>query len=81
MKKYIDGLNDALHSRYKRLNHELINLKGIVSAYDNALFIWHDATGNLMGILAMHIDDFVFGEKDLFQKNVIAEKNIQSLKV
>ena len=39
---------------------ELTNLKGIVSAYDNALLLWHDATGNLMGILAMHIDDFVF---------------------
>ena len=26
-----------------------------------------------MGILAMHINDFVFCENDLFQKNVIAE--------
>ena len=37
-----------------------------MSAYDNPLFLWHDATGNLMGVLAMH-------GKDLFQKNVIAE--------
>ena len=53
---------------YKRVNHELTNLKGIVSAFDNALFLWHDATGNLMGILALHLD-----ENDLFQKNVIVE--------
>ena len=29
--------------------------------------------GNLMGILAIHVDDFVFWDNDLFQKNVIAE--------
>ena len=56
-----------------RVNHELANLKGIVSAYDNALFLWHDATGYLMGILAMHVDDFVFCGNDLFQENEIAE--------
>ena len=27
---------------FKRVNHKITNLKGIVSAYDNALFLWHD---------------------------------------
>ena len=40
---------------------------------DNVLFLWHDAIGILMDILAMHIDDFVFCGNDLFQKNVIVE--------
>ena len=40
--------------------HELTNLKGIMSAYDNSLFLWHDATGNLMGILAIYVEDFIF---------------------
>ena len=44
-----------------------------MTAYDNALFLWHDATGNLMGILAMHVDDFIFCGNELFQENVIAE--------
>ena len=44
-----------------------------MSAYDNALFLWHDATGKLMGILAMHVDDFIFCGNDSFQKNVISE--------
>ena len=44
-----------------------------MSAYDNALFLWHDATSNLMGILAMHVDKFVICGNDLFQKNVISE--------
>ena len=66
LKRCIYGLNNALHSWCKRVNHELTNLKGIVNAYDNTAFLWHDATGNLMGILAMHIDDFVFCGNDLF---------------
>ena len=49
---------------------ELTNLKGIVSAYDNALFLWHDVTGNLM---AIHADNFVYCENDLFLQNLIAE--------
>ena len=39
LKRCIYGLNDALHSWYKRVNHKLSNLKGIVSTYDNVLFI------------------------------------------
>ena len=49
-------------------NHELINLKGIMSAYDNVLFLWHDATGNLRSILAIHIDDFVLCGNDFSEK-------------
>ena len=59
-------LNDALRSWYKRVNFELTNLKGIVNAYDNALFLWHDATGILTGILAMHVDNFIFCGNDTF---------------
>ena len=44
-----------------------------MSAYDNALFLWYDKTGNLVGTLAMHVDDFEFGGNCLVQKNVIAE--------
>ena len=54
-------------------NHELINLKGIMSAYDNVLFLWHDATGNLMGILAIYVEDFIFCGNYTFQRIVISE--------
>ena len=60
-------------SLYKRVNHELSKLKGIVSAIDNTLFLWQDRTGNLMGILAMQVDDFIFNGNDTFQENVISE--------
>ena len=36
-----------------------MKLKEIVCAYDNSLFLRHDATGKLMGILAMNVGDFV----------------------
>ena len=65
---------------YKRVNHKLTNLKGIVSAYNNALFLWHDATGNLMGILAMHVDDFVISGNDLFQ-NLKKYSKLECMKV
>ena len=35
-----------------------MTLKEIVTAYDNTQFLWYDATGNLMCILAMHENDF-----------------------
>ena len=57
----------------QKVNHELTNLKTIVSVYDNELFLWHDATSNLMSILAMLIHDFVYYRNALFQKNVISE--------
>ena len=44
-----------------------------MSVYDNALLLWHDAAGNLMGILAMHVDDFIFCGNKTFQRNVISE--------
>ena len=49
------------------------NLKGTVSIYEKKLFFWHDTTGNLMGILAMHVDDFIFCGNNTFQRNVISE--------
>ena len=73
LKRCIYGLNDAPRSWYKSVNHDLTNLKGIVNTYVNALFLWHDATGNLMRILAMHIDDFIFCGNYFFQKDVITE--------
>ena len=52
-----------------------------MSAYDNALFLWHDATGNLLGIRAMQVDDFIICGNNIFQRNVISEfKKFSKLK-
>ena len=73
LKRCIYGLNDSPCSWYKRVNHQLTNLKGILSAYGNALFLWHDATGNLMRILPIHVDDFIVCGNYIFQRNLILE--------
>lgn len=72
LKRCIYGLNDAPRAWYKRVTQALIELKGVASAYDNALFLWHDIKGNLTGILAMHVDDFVFCGNTEFERDVIA---------
>ena len=66
LKKCIDALNDIPSSWYKRMYHELTHLKETVSAYYNALFLWHDTTGNMMAILAMHVEYFIFCGNDTF---------------
>ena len=71
LKRCIYGLNDAPRSWYERVKAVLLQLGGTVSAYDNALFLWHDGSGNLRGILVSHVDDFAFCGDQWFQDVVI----------
>lgn len=71
LKRCIYGLNDAPRSWYERVKEVLLSLGGVVSAYDNALFLWHTTKGNLCGILVSHVDDFAFCGDKWFQNNVI----------
>jgi hypothetical protein len=64
-------LNDAPRAWYDRVKDELRKLHGKKSKYDNALFSWHDATNQLEGIMALHVDDFVIsGTKDWYARVV-----------
>ena len=54
------GLNDAPREWYNRVEHELTLRHGKRSSFDNALFIWHNEQGELIGILALHVDDFSY---------------------
>ena len=49
----------------------LLQLGGVVSAYDSALFLWYDSNGVLSGILVSHVDDFAFCGDQQFQNVVI----------
>ena len=51
----------------------LPSLGANVSAYDNALFLWHDDNGKLFDMLVSHVDDFVFCGTATFQTEVIEE--------
>ena len=80
LKRCIYGLNDAPRSWYNRVREVLIALGAIVSSFDNALFIWYDSDGNLMGVLATHVDDFIYGGNEYFLTTVIVAL-IQTFKV
>ena len=45
----------------------------MVSTYDNALLLWHDDIGMLIGIQVSHVDDFAFAGSQTFHTTVIEE--------
>ena len=53
-----------------RVKEELIKVKAVMSKFDEAVFFWR-VDGKLHGILACHVDDFIFGGSDLFEEKVI----------
>jgi hypothetical protein len=71
LKKCIYGLNDAPRSWYIKVKKALMQLGGTQSAYDSALFIWHNADGTVRGIIASHVDDFIYTGNKSFQSEVI----------
>ena len=77
MKKCIYGLRDAPRSWYKKVNTSLIELGGKRCAYDDALFIWHNENGQLIGVIASHVDDFLFTGDKTFHKQVINQIKVQ----
>ena len=69
----IYGLNDAPCAWYEIIHAEFKRLGGVVSTYDNALFLWHDDNGMLIGILVSQVDDFACAGNQNFQTTVIEE--------
>lgn len=64
------GLNDAPRNWYQRVKMELFKLGVQLSRYDEALF-YYKCNGSLEGILALHVDDFVYSGSLKFCKEVI----------
>ena len=60
LQRCIYGLNDAPREWYNKVVRELLQLGGRKSSFDNTMFMWNDNTGQLKGILVMHVDDFVY---------------------
>ena len=73
LQRCIYGLNDVPRSWYIRVKEVLLQLGGVVSLYDNAMFLWYDDGGSLIGILVSHVDDFAFCGNDFFQSHVIGK--------
>ena len=67
------GLADAGRLWYLRLKDELFVLCMVQCTYDYAVFMWFDPQGNLAGIMAIHVDDIIFGGSEQFHAEVICK--------
>ena len=70
LQKVVYGLCDASRAWYLRVNDEFKKLGGKVSKYDKAFYIWiHD--NQLVGIMVIHVDDFIWAGNENFCTKVI----------
>ena len=65
------GLNDAARQFYQTVTECLNNLGCIQSKLDPALFYRVNSEGNLMGLLACHVDDFHHAGTEEFERHVM----------
>ena len=70
MNATVYGLCDTPSAWYLSLNEESINMGGVKSRYDGAVFFWHN-NQLLQGILSSHVDNFFWSGTEWFQKNII----------
>ena len=66
------GLNDAPRSWFRRVKSELDKLGVRSSIFDEALF-YYKVEGHLAGLMALHVDDFIYGGSTEFTKDVISK--------
>ena len=70
LKKAVYGLSDASRVWYLRVVDELTKLRANISTFDKALFMWK-SDGRLQGLIAVHVDDFIWCGTENFKANVI----------
>ena len=70
--KCVYGLSDASLNWYCRVKSLLLELGASVSKVDPAVFYWIDSHGDVYGVLACHVDDFIWGGKPEFE-NVVSK--------
>ena len=68
--KCVYRLGDASRYWYLRVREELINLGAHISSVDPGLFYWKQ-NSNLIGMLACHVDDMIWGGNQYFKENII----------
>lgn len=65
------GLADASLFWYNTVKDTMHQLGGTVSKVDPVVFYWLDDSCNVMGVLACHMDDFIWGGSETFSTTVI----------
>ena len=69
--KRLYGLNDASRGWYLKVVKELEDLGCEVMQLDKSIFVLRDQNNTLQGVLAVHIDDFIYGGSNYFYKKVV----------
>ena len=70
LKKCPYGLADAGRHWHIRVKEELLQLGGQPLALDQSVFVWHE-DGICVGVMVIHVDDFIYGGTDTFQERVV----------
>ena len=69
--KCLYGLRDASKQWYCKVLNILKKNGFKKSRYDSGLFYIHDDKGDLMGIIGLHVDDFIHCGNDTFNKKIL----------
>lgn len=77
LQKCVYGLGDASLHWYDKVKKVMIDCGGKVSKMDPAVFYWFQDGGGLLGLLASHVDDFIWTGNTPFEDAVI--KKIRSI--
>ena len=69
--KAVYGLGDGGRKWYLRVEEEIKKLNAKKSKYDTAIFMWYDEQDELVGIIAGHVDDYLWAGTPEFAEKVI----------
>ena len=71
LKKCVYGLADASLHWYKRVKSVMISNGGLTSSIEPSMFYWRDpTTAKMIGVLACHVDDFIWGGTQAFEQTI-----------
>ena len=70
------GLDDASLQFFLKCREILLQLKCKQSTFDPAFFFMHDEAGNLIGCIALHVDDFLHTGTDEFKVKVVKKLEV-----
>ena len=73
LKKCIYCTRDASRKWYNRVKTYLLSIGLVMSKADPALFYYHD-NNNLIGMIAIHVDDFLWSGTNDFEINLKLQK-------
>ena len=73
LQKCVYGLSDASLFWYKRVCQVMADTGANVSLVEPAVFYWMDSDSQIQGILACHVDDFIWGGTQHFKNTVIPQ--------